>query len=141
DLTERFGLEKIKTIGDSYMVVAGAPDRRPDHAEAMAAMALEIKNRFASVTDGGPQALDFRVGIHSGPVVAGVIGKKKFSFDLWGDSVNTAARLESHGVPGEIQVSAHFRERLKDKFRFVERGIIDIKGKGEIATYLLKGAH
>ena len=138
DLTEKYGLEKIKTIGDAYMVVAGAPDRRPDHAEAITAMSLEIKDRFAKRNRQGQSALSFRIGIHSGPVVAGVIGKKKFSYDLWGDSVNIAARMESQGVPGEIQVSAHVQELLKDKFLFVERGRIDVKGKGEILTYLVK---
>jgi adenylate cyclase len=138
DLTEKYSLEKIKTIGDAYMVVAGAPDRRPDHAEAITAMSLEIKNRFAKLNRRGQPALNFRIGIHSGPVVAGVIGKKKFSYDLWGDSVNIAARMESQGVPGEIQVSAHVQELLKDKFLFVERERIDVKGKREILTYLLK---
>jgi adenylate cyclase len=139
DLTDKYGLEKIKTIGDAYMVVAGAPDRRRDHAEAMAAMSLEIKERFANLSKMAQHPLDFRVGIHSGPVVAGVIGKKKFSYDMWGDSVNIAARMEAHGVPGEIQVSAHVQQRLKDQFDFVERGSVDIKGKGEVRTYLLKG--
>ena len=139
DLTDKYGLEKIKTIGDAYMVVAGAPERRPDHTEAMAAMSLEIKGRFAKLNKAGQNPLDFRIGIHSGPVVAGVIGKKKFSYDMWGDSVNTAARMESQGLPGEIQVTARVRDVLKDKFLFVERGLVDIKGKGEISTYLLKG--
>jgi class 3 adenylate cyclase len=139
DLTEKYGLEKIKTIGDAYMVVAGAPDRRADHAEAMTAMSLEMKDRLAALGRARQHALDFRIGIHSGPVIAGVIGKKKFSYDLWGDSVNTAARMESHGIAGEIQVSSHLRELLKDKFQFVERGLVELKGKGEVLTYLLKG--
>jgi adenylate cyclase len=139
DLTEKYDLEKIKTIGDAYMVVAGAPRERADHAEAVAAMSLEIKERFAKVNKAAGQALDFRIGIHSGTVVAGVIGKKKFSYDLWGDAVNTAARLEAHGLPGEIQVSAHVRDLLKDKFRFVERGLVELKGKGQVQAFLLKG--
>jgi adenylate cyclase len=139
DLTEKYDLEKIKTIGDAYMVVAGAPKQRADHAEAMAAMALEIKGRFAKVNQAAGQTLDFRVGIHSGKVVAGVIGKKKFSYDLWGDTVNTAARLEAHGLPGEIQVSAQVRELLHDKFQLVERGLVELKGKGQVQTFLLKG--
>jgi adenylate cyclase len=139
DLTEKYALEKIKTIGDAYMVVAGAPKRRRDHAEAIAAMSLEIKDSVARLATPAQYSLDFRIGIHSGPVVAGVIGKKKFSYDMWGDSVNTAARMEAHGIPGEIQVSAHFRDLLKDKFLFVERGLVDVKGKGELLTYLLKG--
>ncbi len=139
DLTEKYNLEKIKTIGDAYMVVAGAPERRPDHAEAIAAMSLEIKESFAKLNKAGHHSLDFRIGIHSGPVVAGVIGKKKFSYDMWGDSVNTAARMESHGIPGEIHVSAVVRDLLQDKFQFAECGLVDIKGKGKLLTYLLKG--
>jgi class 3 adenylate cyclase len=139
DLTDKYGLEKIKTIGDAYMVVAGAPDRRRDHAAAMAAMSLEIKERFAKLSKGSTHPIDFRVGIHSGPVIAGVIGKKKFSYDMWGDSVNTAARMEAHGVPGEIQVSAQVQHQLKDQFDFVERGSVEIKGKGAVRTFLLKG--
>jgi adenylate cyclase len=139
DLTEKYDLEKIKTIGDAYMVVAGAPKQRDDHAEVMAAMSLEIKERFAKVNNAAGQTLDFRVGMHSGTVIAGVIGKKKFSYDLWGDAVNTAARLEAHGLPGEIQVSAHVRDLLKDKFQFVERGLVELKGKGQVQTFLLKG--
>ena len=139
ELTEKYKLEKIKTIGDSYMVVAGVPEPRPDHAEAIAAMSLEIRERFSKLRNLGQQILDLRVGIHSGPVVAGVIGKKKFSYDIWGDSVNVAARMEAQGIPGEIQVSAHFRELLVDKFLFERRGLVNIKGKGEVLTYLLKG--
>ena len=139
DLTDKYDLEKIKTIGDAYMVVSGAPKRRVDHAEAMAAMSLDMKEKLAKLNWPGQRALDFRIGIHSGPVIAGVIGKKKFSYDLWGDSVNTAARMESHGVSGEIQVSARVQAVLKDKFLFVERGAVDLKGKGEVFTYLLKG--
>jgi adenylate cyclase len=139
DLTEKYDLEKIKTIGDAYMVIAGAPKQRADHAEAMAAMSLEIRERFAKVNDAAQLALDFRIGIHSGTVVAGVIGKKKFSYDFWGDTVNTAARLEAHGLPGELQMSAHFRDLLKDKFQFVERGLVELKGKGQVPTFLLKG--
>jgi adenylate cyclase len=139
ELTEKYDLEKIKTIGDAYMVVAGAPKQRTDHAEAVAAMSLEIRERFAKVNKAARQALDFRVGIHSGTVVAGVIGKKKFSYDLWGDAVNTAARLEAHGLPGEIQVSAQVRDLLIDKFQFVERGLVELKGKGQVQTFLLKG--
>jgi class 3 adenylate cyclase len=101
-------------------------------------MSLEIKERFAKVNEAAGQALDFRIGIHSGTVVAGVIGKKKFSYDLWGDAVNTAARLEAHGLPGEIQVSAKVRDLLTDKFHFVERGLVELKGKGLVQTYLLK---
>jgi adenylate cyclase len=139
DLTEKFGLEKIKTIGDAYMVVAWAPERRTDHAEAIAAMSLELRDGFAKLARSQGHSLDFRIGIHCGPVVAGVIGKKKFSYDMWGDTVNTAARMESHGIPGEIQVSVQFQDLLKEKFLFVERGLIEVKGKGELFTYLLKG--
>ena len=139
DLTDKYQLEKIKTIGDSYMVVAGAPEQRPDHAEAIATMSLEIMHRFSKSKRLGQHALELRAGIHSGPVVAGVIGKKKFTYDIWGDSVNMAARLEAHGISGEIHVSAHVRDLLKDRFLLEERGLVDIRSKGQVITYLLKG--
>jgi class 3 adenylate cyclase len=139
DLTEKHGLEKIKTIGDAYMVVAGLPKRRHDHAEAIAAMALDMRQAMAEYNTTSDNSLQIRIGIHSGPVVAGVIGKKKFAYDLWGDAVNTAARMESHGIPGEIQVTQATYELLKDKFAFEERGSIDVKGKGPMQVYLLRG--
>ena len=138
DLVDKYHLEKIKTIGDAYMVVAGLPEPRLDHAEAIADMSLEIMRTMArfDVKIGNP--LKIRIGINSGPAVAGVIGKKKFIYDLWGDTVNTASRMESHGVAGEIQVTEATYALLKDKYAFTERGIVDVKGKGPMKTYLLK---
>jgi len=139
DLCEKHGLEKIKTIGDAYMVVGGLPNPRTDHAEAIANMALDMQ---VAITDfrtyeGHPIAV--RVGIHTGPVIAGVIGKKKFTYDLWGDVVNTASRMESHGIAGKIQVSETTYLRLKNHYSFEPRGAIEVKGKGEMLTYWLLG--
>jgi class 3 adenylate cyclase len=133
------GLEKIKTIGDAYMVAGGLPDPRPDHAQAVAEMALAMRDVVARRTDPGGQPLAVRIGIDTGPVVAGVIGTSKFSYDLWGDTVNTASRMESQGVAGCIQVTARTYQRLKDGYRFERRGPIPVKGKGEIVTYFLVG--
>lgn len=138
-LSDRYGLEKIKTIGDAYMVACGLPNIRPDHAEAVAQMALEMQHGIARFNIENNCQLSIRIGINSGPVVAGVIGKKKFIYDLWGDAVNTASRMESHGVAGQIQVTESTFNLLKDKYVFEERGAIEIKGKGEMNTYLLLG--
>jgi class 3 adenylate cyclase len=138
-LARQWGLEKIKTIGDAYMVVGGLPDPRPDHAEAVAEMALAMRAEVAGRSDPSGQPLAVRIGIDTGPVVAGVIGTSRFSYDLWGDTVNTASRMESHGVPGCIQVTARTWERLRDRYRFERRGPIQVKGKGEIVTYFLEG--
>jgi class 3 adenylate cyclase len=135
-LAEKHGLEKIKTIGDAYMAVAGLPMPRSDHAEAVADMALELQQEITHVAGG---VLQVRIGIHTGPVVAGVIGKKKFSYDLWGDTVNTASRMESHGVAGQIQVTEVTYEHLRCKYLFEQRGSIEVKGKGKLMTYLLMG--
>ena len=139
DLTDKYRAEKIKTIGDAYMVVAGVPVNCPDHAERMADMALDMQAAIAQHNERTGQTLQIRLGIHSGPVIAGVIGKKKFAYDLWGDSVNTAARMESHGIPGEIQVSEATYRLLQPNYSFTERGMIEIKGKGLMKGYLLKG--
>jgi guanylate cyclase len=138
-LAEKHGLEKIKTIGDAYMVVGGVPTSRTDHAEAVAKMALEMRTYIAEKRLARGERLDVRIGIHSGPVVAGVIGTRKFSYDLWGDTVNTASRMESHGEPGKIQVSEATRALLSPKFALIERGPIAIKGKGEMKTWFLEG--
>jgi class 3 adenylate cyclase len=133
------GLEKIKTVGDAYMVAGGLPNPRPDHAQAVIEMAMAMRAEVARRTDPGGQPLAVRIGIDTGPVVAGVIGTSKFSYDLWGDTVNTASRMESQGVAGCIQVTARTYERLKDGYRFERRGPIPVKGKGEIVTYFLVG--
>ena len=139
DLVDKYGLEKIKTIGDAYMAVAGLPEPRHDHAEAIADMALDIKKVMKKFSGIMNKPLQIRIGINSGPAVAGVIGKKKFTYDLWGDTVNTASRMESHGIPGEIQVTQTTYDLLRDSYRFENRGIIRIKGKGPMQVYLLKG--
>ena len=138
-LVERHGLEKIKTIGDSYMVVGGLPIARNDHAIAVAEMALELLEAIAIINREVGSERAIRIGINSGPVVAGVIGRKKFSYDLWGSTVNLAARLESGGMPGQIHVSQSSYEALKDHFDFTERGVIHAKGVGDITTYFLTG--
>lgn len=135
----KYGLEKIKTIGDSYMAVAGLPEPNPNHAISTAKFALEVKEVIKSYVTPDGHELMFRIGIDTGPVVAGVIGKSKFSYDLWGDAVNTASRMESTGLPNEIQVTEHFINCLKDQdINYEERGEIEVKGKGTIKTYLLK---
>jgi class 3 adenylate cyclase len=133
------GLEKIKTVGDAYMVAGGLPEPRPDHAHAVIEMAMAMRDEVARRTDPGGQPLAVRIGIDTGPVVAGVIGTSKFSYDLWGDTVITASRMESEGVAGCIQVTARTYERLRDGYRFERRGPIPVKGKGEIVTYFLVG--
>ena len=136
-LALRHSIEKIKTIGDAYMAVAGLPEPRPDHAQAMAVMALEmiaVTKRFGAKHG---VALHLRVGLNTGPVVAGVIGKHKFIYDLWGDAVNTASRMESHGVPDRVHVSATTFERVRRRFEMESRGEIEVKGKGRMQTYLI----
>jgi class 3 adenylate cyclase len=136
-LAERQGLEKIKTIGDAYMVAGGLPDPRPDHAEAVAEMALAMRDEVARRRDPSGEPLAVRIGIDTGPAVAGVIGRSKFIYDLWGDTVNTASRMESHGIAGCIQVTARTYQRLRGGYRFEPRGPVAVKGKGEMLTYLL----
>ncbi len=138
-LAEKHGLEKIKTIGDSYMAVGGLPVPRSDHAQAVAEMALDIRGALAGQMRGTGGLLSVRIGIHTGPVVAGVIGQKKFIYDLWGDTVNIASRMESLCVNGRIQISAETHKRLGDKYTFEERGLVQVKGRGEMLTYFLTG--
>ncbi len=138
-LVERHGLEKIKTVGDAYMVVGGLPVPRRDHAQTVAELALEMQEAIGACALKTNTRLMLRIGIHSGPVVAGVIGRRKFSYDLWGDTVNTASRMESHGVPGRIQLTADTFARIRDHYLCEERGPIPIKGKGEMTTYFLLG--
>ncbi|MEC4982829.1 MAG: adenylate/guanylate cyclase domain-containing protein [Oscillatoria sp. PMC 1068.18] len=137
--TEAYQLEKIKTIGDAYMVAGGLPTPRPDHAEAIAEMALKMQAEMQKFSAKHGEVFKIRVGINTGEVVAGVIGTKKFIYDLWGDAVNTASRMESHGIPGMIQVSATTYEILQNKYEFKEQGCIPIKGKGKMMTYILLG--
>jgi adenylate cyclase len=139
ELAEKHKLEKIKTIGDSYLVVSGLPMPREDHADAIAEMALDMQAALKDFRTEHNNNLCIRIGINSGSVVAGIIGTKKFIYDLWGDAVNTASRMESHGIPDEIQVSESTYQRLSNIFLVQERGLIEIKGKGEMLTYLLKG--
>jgi adenylate cyclase len=136
-LASEYGLEKIKTIGDAYMVVGGLPVPRTDHAEAIARMAIAMLEEIEQFDSQDRESFSMRIGIHTGPVVAGVIGTNKFIYDLWGDTVNTASRMESHGVPGRIQVSPTTYERLRHAYDFEERGPIRIKGKGDMMVYLL----
>jgi adenylate cyclase len=135
-LVAELGLEKIKTIGDAYMVAAGVPEARSDHAHAIAELALRIRDHIATNMIHG-RRLSLRIGISSGPLTAGVIGTQKFSYDLWGDTVNTASRMESEGVPGSIQVSDATYELIKDEYGCEPRGLIPVKGKDPMQTYLL----
>ena len=131
------GLEKIKTIGDAYMVAGGIPNPRPDHAEAVARIALRMQE-YTSRVAAESHALNVRIGIAMGPVIAGVIGRRKFSYDMWGNTVNAASRMESHGVPGRIQVTREVQLQLKDRFEFVPRGTVEVKGKGPVETFFLE---
>lgn len=138
-MVERHGLEKIKTSGDAYMVVSGVPEPRPDHAGAIAALALEMRDDLAGLTDARGRAVPLRLGIASGPVVAGVVGTRKFFYDVWGDAVNLAARMEQTGAPGRIHLAPQTAALLPPGFILEERGEIEVRGKGTMRTWFLHG--
>ncbi|MBV8140677.1 MAG: adenylate/guanylate cyclase domain-containing protein, partial [Verrucomicrobia bacterium] len=138
-IATELGIEKIKTIGDCYMAVCGLPKACSDHAERMASMALRMLEVTREYGNAKGLDLHLRIGLNSGPVIAGVIGTKKFIYDLWGDTVNLASRMESAGVPDRIQVTRSVYEQLKDSFQLQSRGLVSVKGKGEIETWLLHG--
>jgi adenylate cyclase len=137
EMADRRGLEKIKTIGDAYMVAGGLPEARADHVEAVADMALAMREEAARHEIDPGRPLSLRIGLDVGPAIAGVIGRRRFIYDLWGDTVNTASRMESHGVPGAVQVTQRVYQRLRGRYRFEQRGPISVKGKGSLTTYLL----
>ncbi len=139
ELVEKHGVEKIKTIGDAYMVVSGAPEARADHAEAIASLALDMQQALIELSASCGHMLMMRIGINSGPVIAGVIGSSKFSYDLWGDTVNMASRMEHYGLANVIQVTEATYQILQNKFRFEKREPITVKGKGKVQSYLLLG--
>ena len=139
-LVDEFGVEKIETVGDEYMAACGVPRACPDHAQSLARMALTMCEYIATLPPREGRRLDIRIGIHSGPIVAGVIGRKKFAFELFGDTVNTASRMQSHGVPGKIHISQTTYELLKDDFICEPRGKVEIKGKGAMETWFVVGA-
>ncbi|HVQ49460.1 MAG TPA: adenylate/guanylate cyclase domain-containing protein [Mycobacterium sp.] len=138
-LVDRHGLEKVKTSGDSYMVVSGVPEPRDDHMEALACLALDMADAVADLKDPMGREVPLRIGLAAGPVVAGVVGARKFFYDVWGDAVNVAARMETTDVEGRIQVPQDVYERLNDKFLLEERGTVDVKGKGPMHTWYLVG--
>jgi class 3 adenylate cyclase len=136
ELVEKHGLEKIKTIGDAYMAAGGLPEPRPDHLKAMVYLAWDMQDKIGELAREQP-GLSLRIGLHVGSVVAGVIGIRKFIYDVWGDTVNIASRLESHGAPGKIHVSEAVWDRMRDSCPFEPRGTIELKGKGPMKTYFL----
>jgi guanylate cyclase len=139
-LLDKYGVEKIRTIGDSYMVASGVPTGRPDHAQALVHMALEMRDFIGSHTFRNGRQVSFRIGINSGSMIAGVIGKRKFVYDVWGDAVNLASRMESHGMGGMIQITRATYERIKDEFLCEPRGTVNVKGKGEMEVWLVVSA-
>jgi adenylate cyclase len=136
-LLDKYDVEKIRTIGDSYMVASGVPRRRPDHARALVCMALDMRDFIAGHTFANGEHVDFRIGINSGPVIGGVIGSRKFVYDVWGDAVNVASRMESHGLGGAVQITAATYELIKDEFLCEPRGNLHVKGKGEMEVWLV----
>ncbi|MCT7363768.1 adenylate/guanylate cyclase domain-containing protein [Mycolicibacterium llatzerense] len=140
ELCDRRGIEKIKTVGDAYMAVAGLPNPDADHAASMAELALDMQRTVTRLSSSWPSPISMRIGISSGPVVAGVIGQRKFIYDLWGDTVNTASRMESSGRPHQIQVSESTHGLLAHRYEFSDPQVVDVKGKGPMTTYFLEGA-
>ncbi|WP_460786501.1 adenylate/guanylate cyclase domain-containing protein [Nocardioides maradonensis] len=140
ELCDRRGMEKIKTVGDAYMAVAGLPNPDPDHAASAAELALDMQRTLSRLSADWPSPIAMRIGIASGPVVAGVIGQRKFTYDLWGDTVNTASRMESSGRPHRIQVAESTHALLEDRYAFSAPQVVDVKGKGPMTTYFLLGA-
>jgi class 3 adenylate cyclase len=136
-ICDHHGVEKIKTIGDAYMAAGGVPEERDDHVDAVVAMAMDMIDAVAALAERMEADLQVRVGIHTGPVVAGVIGKRKFIYDLWGDTVNTASRMESHGVAGRVQITEETAAKLGGAFVAEPRGAIQVKGKGSLEVYLV----
>lgn len=139
-LAEKYGVEKLRTIGDGYMVAAGVPLPKDDHAQALAAMALDMQVYMKRREAAGAVPLQVRIGINSGPAVAGIVGTTKFHYDLWGDMVNIASRLESQGQPGKVQIARPTYELIKNHFHCEPRGILEVKGKGEMETWFVSGA-
>ena len=139
ELAEKYGLEKIKTIGDAYMVAGGLNDLRSDYSDALVDMALEMRDLLQNDFQVNQMHLEVRIGIGTGPVVAGVVGKKKFIYDLWGDTVNIASRITSEGVPGMVQVDEATHRRLQQRFDFHEPQMIYLKGKGNMVVYRVIG--
>lgn len=137
-LLDKYGVEKIRTIGDSYMVASGVPRGRSDHAQALVCMALDMQKYLATHTFRNGQRINFRIGINSGSMIAGVIGRRKFVYDVWGDAVNIASRMESHGLGGAVQITQTTYELIKDEFVCEPRGTVNIKGKGEMEVWLVK---
>lgn len=138
-IVERHGLEKIKTIGDEYMLAGGLPRPRSDHAQAVADAALDMLTMINDMNDRSEHSLELRVGIHTGEVVAGVIGSRKFSYDVWGDTVNTASRMQTHGLPGHIQITEETAHRLQPEFELARRGTIRVRGKGRMPAWFVLG--
>ena len=139
DIVKNHGVEKIKTIGDCYMLVGGLPNPRDDHAHAVADTALEMVQALERINKNRDIDLAMRIGIHSGPVVAGVIGKIKFTYDIWGDTVNVASRMESSGLPGKIHISEQTMAELNSQFNLEERGMVECKGLGQVKTFFVNG--
>jgi class 3 adenylate cyclase len=138
-LVEQHGAEKIKTIGDGYMVAVGLPEPCEDHAEIAAKLSLAMLDSLAGIRDEIGAPIQLRIGLHTGPAVAGVIGERKFAYDIWGTTVNIASRMESHGVPDRVHVSKSVADRLAGQFRIVPRGTVEVKGAGLMETYFLEG--